>query len=91
MPVRLQSVYDRHGAHIGKFLAGQTNSTFMDGDVFPNSLEYWGPTGMVFYRNIQLRYSPLMTKQDNLAFALEQPGASGDGGVVNDFESNRTW
>lgn len=70
---------------IGKFLAGQTNSTFMDGDVFPNSLEYWGPTGMVFFRNIQIRYTPLMTKQDNLAFALENPGASGDGGVVNEF------
>lgn len=72
---------------IGKFLAGQTNSTFMDGDVFPNSLEYWGPTGMVFYRNIQIRYTPLNSKQDNLAFALEQPGASGDGGVVNEFTS----
>ena len=70
---------------IGKFLAGQTNSTFMDGDVFPNSLEDWGPTGMIFYRNIQIRYTPLMTKQDNLAFALENPGASGDGGVVNEF------
>ncbi|HMS35235.1 MAG TPA: DcaP family trimeric outer membrane transporter [Ignavibacteria bacterium] len=70
---------------IGKFLAGQTNSTFMDGDVFPNSLEYWGPTGMIFFRNIQIRYTPLMTKQDNLAFALENPGASGDGGVVNEF------
>ncbi len=69
---------------IGKFLAGQTNSTFMDGDVFPNSLEYWGPTGMVFYRNIQIRYTPIMTKQDNLAFALENPGASGDGGVYSD-------
>ena len=70
---------------IGKFLAGQTNSTFMDGDVFPNSLEYWGPTGMVFFRNIQIRYTPLNSKQDNLAFALENPGASGDGGVVNEF------
>ncbi|HMS64834.1 MAG TPA: DcaP family trimeric outer membrane transporter [Ignavibacteria bacterium] len=70
---------------IGKLLAGQTNSTFMDIDVFPNSLEYLGPTGMVFYRNIQIRYTPFMTKQDNLAFALEQPGASADGGVVNEF------
>lgn len=69
---------------IGKFLAGQTNSVFMDGDVFPNSIEYWGPTGMVFYRNIQLRYTPINTKQDNLAIALENPGASGDGGVYSD-------
>lgn len=76
----------RHAyGELGKFLAGQTNSAFMDGDIFPNSLEYWGPTGMIFFRNIQLRYSPLMTKQDNLAFALENPGASGDGGVVNEY------
>ncbi len=74
----------RHAyGQIGKFLAGQTNSVFMDGDVFPNSLEYWGPTGMVFFRNIQIRYMPIMTKQDNLYLALEAPGASGDGGVVS--------
>ena len=30
-------------------------SAYMDPDVFPNSLEYWGPTGMVFFRNVQVR------------------------------------
>jgi hypothetical protein len=64
---------------IGKFLVGQTNSPFMDGDVWPNTLEYWGPTGMVFYRNIQLRYAPI--KGDNELFiAIERPGASADKG-----------
>ena len=28
-------------------------SPFMDIDVFPNSVEYWGPNGMVFFRNVQ--------------------------------------
>ena len=28
-------------------------------DVFPNSVEYWGPNGMVFFRNVQIRYMPL--------------------------------
>ena len=42
----------------GQFLAGQTNSLFMDGDVFPNTIEYWGPTGMIFFRNLQLRWTP---------------------------------
>lgn len=78
--IRLRHAY----GEIGKFLAGQTNSAFMDGDVFPNSLEYWGPTGMVFFRNIQIRYTPLMTSQDNLAFALEAPGASADPGKLKD-------
>jgi DcaP outer membrane protein len=77
--LRLRHAY----GELGHVLAGQTNSTFMDGDVFPNSLEYWGPTGMVFFRNIQIRYSPLMTSQDNLAFALEAPGASADQGELS--------
>ena len=31
----------------------------MDPDVFPNSLEYRGPSGMVFFRNVQVRWMPL--------------------------------
>ncbi|MFC1765044.1 DcaP family trimeric outer membrane transporter [Planctomycetota bacterium] len=61
--------------------AGQTWSTFMDPDVFPNSIEYWGPSGMVFYRNVQLRYMPL--QGDNaVTLSLEKPGGSGDPGVL---------
>ncbi len=72
----------RHAwGELGALGAGQTNSTFMDGDVFPNSLEYWGPCGMLFFRNIQIRYTPLNDKSNNLAFALENPGASGDQGI----------
>jgi hypothetical protein len=64
--------------------AGQTWSPFMDPDVFPNSIEYWGPNGMVFFRNVQIRWMPL--KGDNaITIALERPGASGDGGVVSDL------
>ena len=68
---------------LGQFLAGQTNSVFMDGDVFPNSIDYWGPNGMVFFRNVQLRWTPLQGDNE-LAFALERPGASGDGGRLQD-------
>ena len=32
---------------LGPFPAGQTYSVFMDFDVFPMSLEYWGPNGIV--------------------------------------------
>ena len=46
----------RHAwGELGAFGAGQTDSPFTDPDVWPNSLEYWGPTGMVFFRNVQLR------------------------------------
>ena len=77
--IRLRHAYGQ----IGHFGAGQTNSAFMDVDVFPNSLEYWGPTGMLFFRNIQIRYMPLMDKTNDLTFALENPGASGDGGIYS--------
>ena len=40
----------RHAwGEIGQFGAGQTWSLFMDPDVFPNTIDYWGPSGMVFY------------------------------------------
>lgn len=54
----------------------------MDPDVFPNSVEYWGPSGMVFFRNVQLRHMP-MQGNDELFIALERPGASGDPGVAS--------
>jgi hypothetical protein len=65
------------------FGAGQTWSPFMDPDVFPNSLEYWGPTGMVFFRNVQVRWIPA-TGRHGIIVALERPGASGDQGVYED-------
>jgi len=55
----------------------------MDIDVFPNSVEYWGPNGMVFFRNVQLRYMPIQG-DTRLTFALERPGASADQGDVAD-------
>jgi hypothetical protein len=76
---RLRHAY----GELGRLGAGQTWSPFMDPDVFPNSIEYWGPNGMVFFRNVQVRYY-LMKGDNELIVALERPGASGDGGVVGD-------
>ena len=45
-------------AEMGMFGVGQTYSNFMDIDVFPNTIDYWGPSGMVFVRNPQLRITP---------------------------------
>ena len=74
----------RHAwGELGKFGAGQTWSPFMDPDVFPNSLEYWGPTGMVFFRNVHVRWTPI-TGDTSLMLALERPGASGDQGIYAD-------
>jgi hypothetical protein len=76
---RLRHFYGQYG----NFGAGQTWSPFMDPDVFPNSIEYWGPTGMVFFRNVQLRWMPLQGR-NALMFAIERPGASGDQGRYAD-------
>ena len=77
--LRLRHAY----AELGKIGAGQYWSPFMDIDIFPNSIEYWGPNGMVFFRNIQLRFMPV--KGDSrVTFALERPGASGDQGRFED-------
>ncbi len=73
--MRLRNAY----GEIGRVLVGQANTPFMDGDVFPNTLEYWGPTGMVFFRNMQVRYAAMRGKNE-LFIALERPGASADAG-----------
>jgi DcaP outer membrane protein len=77
---RLRHAY----GELGQFVAGQTWSPFMDPDVFPNSIEYWGPNGMVFFRNVQLRWQPVHNENHQVMFALERPGASADLGAVAD-------
>ena len=64
---------------LGKFIAGQTPSTFMDTEVFPVTLDYWGPSSRVFFLNIQLRYTPVYTEKERFAIAFERPGATADG------------
>jgi hypothetical protein len=78
--IRLRHAYGQ----IGHFGVGQYWSPFMDIDVFPNSVEYWGPNGMAFFRNIQVRWMPIMG-DTKLTIALERPGASADAGVYNEF------
>jgi hypothetical protein len=85
--MRLRHIY----AELGRFAIGQTNSPFMDGDVWPNTVEYWGPSGMVFYRNIQIRYA-IMQGTNQIYVALERPGASADQGTFdtrNELDSVR--
>ena len=79
--LRLRHAY----GELGAFGAGQTWSPFMDIDVFPNSLEYWGPSGMVFYRNVQVRWMPIRSDRTKVTIALERPGATADQGQYSDF------
>ena len=67
-----------------QFGAGQTNSQFMDVDVFPNVIDYWGPNGMLFFRNTQVFYEFRNDDKMQGAVAVEAPGASGDAGAYAD-------
>jgi hypothetical protein len=48
-------------------------------------MEYWGPTGMVFFRNVQIRYA-ILQGDNELFVALERPGASADAGPYRSRE-----
>jgi len=76
---RLRHAY----GELGKVGAGQYWTVFGDTDAFPNTFEYWGPNGLVWFRNVQLRFMPLKGK-NSVTIALERPGASGDQGQYAD-------
>ena len=78
--IRLRNAWGQ----LGQFGAGQLDSPFMDGDVFPNILEYWGPNGMLYFRNVQVFWQPVNHDNTRFTLAIERPGASGDGGIYAD-------
>ena len=59
--------------------AGQYWSPFIDVDSYPTNFESFGPTGLPWVRNIQVRWMPLRDAT-KVTIALEKPGASGEGG-----------
>ncbi len=71
--IRLRHAYGEWGDWLG----GQTNSLFMDVDLFPNTIDYWGPSGMVFLRNPQIRWTPVKGST-TFAVAIENPGVDVD-------------
>jgi hypothetical protein len=82
--IRLRHAYGEWG----RWLAGQTNSLFMDASIFPNVIDYWGPAGMVFLRNPQIRYEIFHDKkrQSHLSVAIEKPSNDVDGGTLRDID-----
>jgi hypothetical protein len=69
-------------ATLGNWGFGQYYTLFMNIDVFPNTIDYWGPAGMTFIRNPQIRYTMPYGKGNSLAISLESPGAAIDTGKV---------
>ena len=67
-------------AQMGNWAFGQYYTLFMNIDVFPNTIDYWGPNGMTFIRNPQLRYTMPLAGKSTLAVSLEAPNAAVDTG-----------
>lgn len=82
--MRVRHVYGRWGP----ILAGQTNSLFMDGDLFPNVVDYWGPNGMVFLRTPQLRFTFVNSGGWQAAVALEHATGDIDTGNIRLIDEN---
>jgi hypothetical protein len=82
----------RAWAEMGMYGIGQNDSVLMDMDTFPNTIDYWGPSGMVFVRNPQLRVTPVNHDGMTVMFSLESPSSALDTGKVTqvdpDFAAN---
>ena len=76
---RLRHAY----GELGQVGAGQYWTVFGDTDTFPNSFEYWGPPGLIWFRNVGFRWMPLKGK-NSVTIGLERPGASADQGDYAD-------
>jgi hypothetical protein len=73
----------RHAyASWGPIIAGQTNSLFMDGDISPKVIDYFGPPGRVFARKPQIRFTFLNRNGFKAAIALEHPTDDIDPGNI---------
>ena len=78
---RLQNAY----AEWRHILAGQTDTNFMDASTFPDTIDYWGPAGMVYVRTPQLRWT-LLSGAQTFAIALESPNNDIDVGKARELD-----
>jgi hypothetical protein len=80
---RLRHAYGSFGG----LLVGQTWSTFMDVDNFPETVDYNGPVGATFIRQPQIRYAYATAKAGTFTAALENSVTyvlnGADGSVLN--------
>ncbi|MCC5936968.1 MAG: hypothetical protein JJU34_06780 [Lunatimonas sp.] len=65
-------------AEWNRWTFGKRNSVFMDGSVVPNTVEFFGPNGMVLLRNIQVSYKVVDSQKSQVQIGLENPSASSD-------------
>jgi len=78
---RLQNMY----AEWRGLLAGQTDTNWMDLSIFPDTIDYWGPAGMVFVRTPQIRWTVPMS-MDKFSIAVEVPNTDIDLGYAREID-----
>jgi hypothetical protein len=78
---RLQNAYGEWR----QLLAGQTDTGFMDGSIFPDTIDYWGPAGMVFVRTPQIRWTP-MSGPNTFTIGVESPNNDIDPGKIRELD-----
>ena len=66
---RLRHAYGR----IGALLAGQTWSSLMDPYALPQSVALTAPSGSIFKRQVQIRWTQKLGESSRATFALEEP------------------
>ncbi len=68
----------RHAyGELGPFLAGQTWSNFMPLNAYPSTVDFFGPAGIPFIRQAQLRYTANQGEPLSVSFSVENPEVSG--------------
>jgi hypothetical protein len=75
------SNYDRNTPRLRQFyaqykniLAGQAWSAFGDADVFPDTLEFEGPPGIICSRQPTIRYTQPLNDQNSVGVSVEKSG-----------------
>jgi hypothetical protein len=79
---RLQNAY----AEWRHILAGQTDTGFMDGSIFPDTIDYWGPAGMVYVRTPQIRWTLISGGAETFTIGIESPNTDIDLGHARELD-----
>ncbi|WP_226390382.1 DcaP family trimeric outer membrane transporter [Penaeicola halotolerans] len=75
-----QTFFRVHSAYLewNRWAFGQRNSVFMDGSVNPTTVDFFGPSGLVLLRNIQVSYQVVDRQATQVMVGLENPSATSD-------------
>lgn len=68
---RLRHAYIQHG----KWTLGHTWSNFMDANIWPNIIDFWGPNAILLIRQPQIRFTQALPQQYTFSASIEQPGS----------------